>query len=314
MLVLAAVIIPGAAASQFVDFLPPGSTFTLKADGAGRAMLYYSKPNGARHVLVQGAINARFPSRTVTQVHFNLDYSGGFKTTGKALWKTFQDGCSAYDGPALPKAVATCKAPDGSYWALQEWQVALPDLGFTPWTARQRSFELHVSHWTGPITELEAHADWVYGGRFHEVFGRASYKDHAIYGFQSTNRGAPTDNYGRLIYLDTLDSRYGPGWSRENSFLPHRPTGVYCYGFFKHNPNVGGYAKPPGYKGGVRGPGNGKSYRLTITGPGVTPDVQTVVDGLSNYNRQDATKVAYERQQNQLLDQLAAGGRQCHHH
>jgi hypothetical protein len=259
LLVLVAVLTPDAVASQFVDVLPPGVQVTLKADGAGRAMLYYSAPSGARHLLVRGAINARYPSRTQRQVHFQLDYSGGWRTTRQALWKTFPDGCAAYDGPALVKAVATCKAPDGSYWAAQEWRVALPDLGFPPWTVRQRSFELHVSHWTGPIADLEAHTDWVYGGRFHEVFGRASYKDRPIYGFQSTARGEPTDNFGRLIYLDTFNSRYGPGWRRENSFLPHRPTGVYCYGFFRHDPRVGGYAVPPGYRGGRRGPATARA-------------------------------------------------------
>jgi hypothetical protein len=55
-------------------------------------------------------------------------------------------------------------------------------------------------------------------------------------------------------------------------------------------------------------------YRLTIIGPGVTPDIQSVVSGLPNYDAHSSSDVSYERQQNGILDQLAAGGPQCHHH
>jgi hypothetical protein len=55
-------------------------------------------------------------------------------------------------------------------------------------------------------------------------------------------------------------------------------------------------------------------YRLTMIGPGVTPDVQAVVSGLPDYNSHNSSEVGYEQQQNGILDQLAAGGSQCHHH
>ena len=41
-----------------------------------------------------------------------------------------------------------CKAPDGSYWALQRWQRRLPMRGFEPFLPEQAAFELHISHWT----------------------------------------------------------------------------------------------------------------------------------------------------------------------
>ena len=44
--------------------------------------------------------------------------------------------------------------------------------------------------------------------------------------------GHPLDAFGRNIFVDTLDSAYGPGWKRENSFLTHKPTGAFCYGFY----------------------------------------------------------------------------------
>ena len=51
--------------------------------------------------------------------------------------------------------MAACKAPDGSYWALQAWQPYLPHRGYPPWLPRQTQFELHISHWTGQLAQLE---------------------------------------------------------------------------------------------------------------------------------------------------------------
>ena len=57
------------------------------------------------------------------------------------------------------------------------------------------------------------------------------------------------------------------GWRRENSFLSQRGTGVFCYGFYPHDPY-------PGYPAtGKRPEGKGERYRATVVGPGVLPDV-----------------------------------------
>ena len=80
-----------------------------------------------------------------------------------------------------------------------------------------------------------------------------------MHGFRATPSGVPLDSYGRNVYLDTFDSAYGPGWRRENSFLLHRGTSVFCYGLYRH---------------GARPPGAGTRYRATVIGPGVTPDVR----------------------------------------
>ena len=45
------------------------------------------------------------------------------RTTGRRFT------CPTYDGPALADLVAACKAPDGSYWAVQSWDRDLPDYG-----------------------------------------------------------------------------------------------------------------------------------------------------------------------------------------
>ena len=56
-----------------------------------------------------------------------------------------------------------------------------------------------------------------------------------MHGFHSTSTGNPLDSYGRNLYLDTLDSHYGTGWRRENSFLAHGPSGMFCYGFYPYS-------------------------------------------------------------------------------
>jgi hypothetical protein len=293
---LAAVsFVPAASASQFVDVVRSHTPVALKVDAAGRAIVYYSKGGSARHVLLTGrAVNARQPQQGVPQVRFRLDYSGG-----RTLWKKFRSRCGPYNGPSLPFLVAACQAPNGSYWAVQEWMLDRPNFGMPPWTVRQRSYSIRVSHWSTATARLEIYTDWIYGGRFQEVFGRATYLGRPIYGFSSTREGAPLDGFGRLIYFDTLGSRYGSGWRRVNSFLPHRPNGVFCAGL---------------YPVGKHPAGNGSHYRVTIVGPGVTPDVSVIVPGLHAFRRGNAADIAYEAQQNKILDRLATGGRFCHHH
>ena len=156
------------------------------------------------------------------------------------------------------------------------------------------------------------YSDWVYGGRFHEVFGRLSYRGGAVHGFRTTRSGAPLDAYGRNLYLDTLDSAYGPGWRRENAFVAHKPTGVFCYAFYPFKP-ASGYPSPPGFpREKARGPGNGRQYRITVIGPGVTPDVMWQSDGLPPFKQGDPDQIALEARQNAVLDSL--GDPLCRQH
>ena len=99
-----------------------------------------------RHVLVWGAINALPPSQDVPQVKFHFDYSGGWKSRGRVIAGSFGNRCLPYDGPPLVFEVAACKAPDGTYWALQAWYRLLPMRGFVPWLPDQGKLEFHVSH------------------------------------------------------------------------------------------------------------------------------------------------------------------------
>lgn len=278
-----------ARASEIID--RNAQNVRLGVDANGQAMVTYTVRGRVMHVRAWGAIDALQPTTSRPQVRFRKDYSGRNSIS-------FRNQCRAYDGPRLAFQVAACAASDGSYWALQSWRRTLPNFD-GPRRSGLGAWELHLSHWSGGIATLEAWTDWVYGGRFHHLFGRLTYDGQPVYGFSATRVGSPLDTYGRNIYVDTLDSRYGKGWRRENAFLSHRPTGVFCYGFY-------GFTS--------RGPGNGAKYRLTAIGPGVTPDVSVTLPGLHDYNPDSSGDVAYEQQQNALQDSIVGVDKKCRVH
>jgi hypothetical protein len=244
---VAAALIAAALSTFFVPPPASGSELVgrgvspvgLQVDGQGRALVVMPR----RRLLASGAVNARPPSRMVPQVSFQLRYGGRLPNGGS---------CPVYDGPPLAWLVVACKAPDGSYWALQRWQRLRPNYGGVA-----GPFELRLSHWTGDLAQLQVGVDWSYG-RFDHLYGRVTYAGRPVYGFRATRSGVPLDTYGRNLFLDTLDSAYGSGWRRENSFLAQSPNGQFCYGFYPHRQAA---------------TGKGTRYRLTVIGPGVTPDV-----------------------------------------
>jgi hypothetical protein len=222
---------------------------TLAIDRQGRAHVSYRSGGRTVALVAWGAINARAPSRAVPQVKFRIRY--GVRGGGV---------CRPYDGPPLAWLLRACKAPDGSYWALQSWQRLKPNYGGT-----SGAWELHLSHWRGALPQLVVYQNWAYHSYRH-LFGRLTYRGRGVYGFSATPHGAPLDGYGRNVYVDTFDSAYGKGWHRENSFLTHhrgRTLGDFCYGFFPHSGHPAG---------------KGTKYRATAEGPGVTPDVMWAAD------------------------------------
>src|SRR4029079_4610349 len=145
-----------ASAAQLID--RNATNVRIATNAKGEMLLTYTKGGGqTKHILVWGAINALSPSAGGQQVKFKLDYSGGWGKYHTLYWKSFRGTCGRYDGPAIPNMVAACKASDGTYWAAQEWPQPLPDLGFTPWTPELSAQWLEVSHWSGPLPELEVH-------------------------------------------------------------------------------------------------------------------------------------------------------------
>ena len=241
---------------------------SLEVSRAGIALLSYRSKRRDHHVLASGAVNAAPSESRRRQVTFRLDYSGGWGTYRRPVWKTFADACIPAR-PALAWLVTACRASDGSFWAVQSWQRALPVYGVAAAPGRD-AWELRLSHWTGPLPRLEVRFGWTYR-RFHQIYGRLSYRGLPVYGFDHTPKGEPLDEYGRNIYVDTLNSAYGTGWRRENGFLTHDPTGGFCYGFYPH---------------GSRPTGRGDRYRATVMGPGVAPDAFWQGQPPTRYSRQ----------------------------
>ena len=279
---------------------------TLKVNAKGEALLTYKMTNGKwRHVLVWGAVNANTPSATSPQVRFKYDYAGGYgKYRNGNYWKTFKNTCSTYDGPALAYLVVGCKAPDGSYWALQNWQRGLPLLGFKPWRPGQTQFEMHVSHWSGPLPQLTVAVHWTYGHSAIGVFGQFLYQDKPVYGFKSTAEGNPLGRYERNVYIDTHNSAYGDGWFRESGILTHNPTGTFCHSFVPQKPF-------PGYPSQETRPAApGDEYRFTIMGPGVTPVIQVTVPGVDKW-RNAADQVDAQGTAQRVWDATMLDDRKC---
>ena len=256
LLGLSVVLIAPMSASASTIIGRDTSNVTLKVDRSGQALISYTSKGKRWNVLAWGAVNAVAPTLTGKQVDFKLDYSGGWGTYKKDVWRTLENSCKPYSGPPLAWRVLACTAPDGSHWALQAWQRMLPNYGLSP-SPKQAVWELRLSHWNGDLPALTVNTNWAYR-KFDHLFGTFFYNGTPVHGFRSTASGNPLDTFGRNLYVDTFNSAYGSGWKRENSFLMHKNTGTFCYGFYKH---------------GKRPEGHGERYRATIIGPGVTPDV-----------------------------------------
>jgi hypothetical protein len=252
----------------------------LQVNGRGEALVTYRTERGAvRRVLAWGAINARAPGEQTPQVRFRFDYSGGWGKYRRLVWKGFQDRCRRYDGPALVLFVAGCKAPDGSFWALQSWRRIQPIRGFDAFEPFHMDYELHLSHWSGPLPELEVSPNWTYSGTHEGLFGRLLYRGAPVYGSRTptSSRG---DSYARFFYIDTHNSAYGRGWKRDAGLVARLRSGGFCFSFVPQKP-------PPGYPDDrIRPAGNGDRHRVTVMGPGVTPILRWEGPDLGPYDRE----------------------------
>ena len=168
------------------------------------------------------------------------------------------------------------------------WQRLLPNYGLAP-NAEQAVRELRLSHWRGELPQLTVKLNWAYR-KFEHIFGSFTYRGAPVHGFKTTSTGQPLDTFGRNLYVDTYDSAYGAGWKRENSFLMHKGSGKFCYGFYGH---------------GARPVGAGTHYRATIIGPGVTPDIHWESDSLGIYDQ------AFDLQRHEEQKSFYAGDGLC---
>jgi hypothetical protein len=133
---------------------------------------------------------------------------------------------------SVPMAVTVRQTPNGRFWALQSWR-----------RLKSGPIELRLSRWSGAPTSLALWA-WCCKWRSEVARGRATFHGKAIYGYHSTPSGAPTDKFGRNVYIDTFR---GGRWVRTMGILTHRPTGK--FGLW------------------IRPHWRGKAYRARIVGP-----------------------------------------------
>ena len=276
--------VPVAAASNLIDRNATNVRLVVTKDNA--AHLLYTAGGKAKHVVAWGAINAAFPNPAKKQVEFTVNYNAGW---GSSYYtkdaSTLANTCGGYDGPKLPWLVVACKAKDGSYWAVQSWQRMLPDFGLQPTPARS-VWELRLSHWSGPLPVLTVKQDWAWR-KYDAFYGSYTYLGKPMYGFKTDSRGAPLDNWGVLIYLDSFNSAYGRGWRREMGWTAHRGSGNWCYSMNEHQ--VGGQTRPSG---------KGSAYRMTAQSPGALPDIGWVGKSPGAYNAAADTKANADRRAN----------------
>ena len=268
-----------------------------------KALVTFKVGGVTRRVLASGAVNALVPSRTTPQVQFTIRYlTSGPKDAH--VWKSFKNACKAYDGPALAFLVVACTAGYGSYWAIQAWKYWQPAFGYDPWLSYQDDVAFHVSHWTGPLARLELFADWIDVGHGaaspHNLIARLSYGGSPVFGYVVNPGGVPADGYGRVVYIEALDSLLGRGWRRLTGILTRNPSGILCHAIVP----LMTYANYPNPH--VVDPGEGKAYRAFVEGPGVTPLVLAQVDDPGDYNATDSAKVQHEAQVKTLLQQWNA--------
>ena len=257
----------GAAASNLIVESVRSVRLAVSTDAA---VITYVQNGAARTALAYGAVNARTPHPRLPQAGFRVVYGGSRGGLS----------CPRYRGPRLPWLVSACTARDGSHWAVQSWQRRLPNYGLRA-RPEQAVWEVRLSHWKGPLYSFVVKTDWTYR-QFDHLYGALTYLGQPMHGFGTTRYGAPTDTYGVLVYLDTFNSAYGRGWKRENSFVTHKPSGIFCYGFFPH---------------GIRPSGKGTHYRATVVGPGVLPDLmwQGKAPGQYDPKRDERANLEQER-------------------
>jgi hypothetical protein len=253
----------------------------LAVNANREALVTYTAADGrVRRVLAWGALDAVPPATDVSQERFRLDTSGGWgRYRSVGYWRRFRNVCGRYTGPPLVYGVASCTAPDGTHWALQSWQRIQPLRGVAAFRPEHMSFELHLSHWSTPLAVLEVSPNWTYGGTLQGLFGRLWYAGRPVHGFRTPSRSR-VDLNARFVYIDTLDSAYGPGWKRGGAKVTHVGTGGFCYSFAPLANAPAGYAAVPTVSG------VGQRHRVTAMGPGVTPDVVWEGPALSAYDPQ----------------------------
>ena len=143
-----------------------------------------------------------------------------------------------------------------------------PEPRARPVEAAAGAWELRLSRWQGDAPEARALDELGLQQAVPPRLRPADVPRPARLRLGARRRRAPRSTaYGRNIYLDTLNSAYGPGWRRENSFLSHKASGCSATASTRTT------RIRATRRSGKRPEGKGERYRATVVGPGVLPDV-----------------------------------------
>ena len=98
-----------ASASEIID--RNANDVSLKVAQNGQALVSYNARGKRWNVLAWGAINALHPTPGRKQVEFKLDYSGGYGTYKRDVWKTFKDACRPTTAPTCSGSSPAARPP-----------------------------------------------------------------------------------------------------------------------------------------------------------------------------------------------------------
>ena len=218
LLVFAAVLAATVGEASASELLDRNAGYTsLTVNGSGQASVSWRAGGRTRQVIASGAINARAPQRGCRRSR-SASGTAARASSPAAVCATTGRRSRGSSAPARRPTARTGRCRAGSEPSQTTAEVA----------ARLGP---RLSHWSGPLPQLEVWTDWAYR-RYDHLYGRLTYAGGPVFGFRTSGQGHPLDTYGRNIYVDTYNSRYGSGWHRENGFLAQRPIGVFCYGFY----------------------------------------------------------------------------------
>ena len=139
----------------------------------------------------------------------------------------------------------------------------------------------NVSHWSGPLARLTVSQNFTYGGSWTGLFGQLTYGGAPVFGFKTPAYNKKADGYARYVYIDMHNSVYGAGLeARRRQGAAPAQRGLLL------QLRAADAAARLSVDRESRGPAPGDLERVTVMGPGVTPDVQWVGPGLGKYDPQ----------------------------
>ena len=217
---LAAVVAAPAPASAS-QMIARNATHVRLAVNRNHVALLTYRSEGVCTTRSPGARSTRARRRAgCRQVSFRLDYSGGWGSRRKDLWRGFRTSAAPTRARSSTTSSPRARRPTARTGSSRSGAACCRRSASAP-RSRSGPTELHLSHWSGELPEFVVKVDWVYK-RYDHLYGWLKYKGKGVYGFRATRYGSPLDKWGRNVFVDTYNSRYGRGWKRENGFLTHR--------------------------------------------------------------------------------------------